>query len=506
MADGSLYDLAIIGGGINGTGIARDAAGRGASVVLFEQGDLASGTSSASTKLIHGGLRYLELREFRLVREALLEREVLWQAAPHIIWPLRFVLPLAPGMRPAWLLRLGLFLYDHLGGRRSLPGSRPLDLTRDERGAPLRPELRRAFEYSDCWVEDSRLVVLTALDAAERGASIGTRTLVAGAERLPDRWLVRVRTPSGAREVQARVLVNAAGPWVGRVLDALSVRAAAATRLVQGSHIVVPRLFEHGRAYIFQNPDGRIIFAIPYEHDFTLIGTTDRDYLGDPAEVAASEDEIAYLCSTASRYFRQPIARDHVVWSFSGVRALYDDGAPSAQEATREYVLSLDAPQGAAPLLSVFGGKITTYRRLAEAALGEIADHCPAARRPAWTASAPLPGGDFPRDGYEPLTARFRREHPFLDEPLARRLVRAYGTRAWRILAGARGMGDLGPVIGSNLTTREVRYLVEEEWAQSAADILWRRSKLGLRFSPDEVARLDRLVASLVQPAEASSA
>ncbi|ACL56241.1 glycerol-3-phosphate dehydrogenase [Methylobacterium nodulans] len=505
-----LYDLAIIGGGINGCGIARDAAGRGASVVLFEQNDLASGTSSASTKLIHGGLRYLERAEFRLVREALREREVLWANAPHIVWPLRFVLPHGPGLspasglRPAWLLRLGLLLYDHLGGRKRLPGTYSLDLARDEAGAPLKPGFRRAFEYSDCWVEDSRLVVLNARDAAARGAAIRTRTRVVAANRLADRWELTVEAAGRRETVQARALVNAAGPWVAQVLTGVvRAKAAAGVRLVQGSHIVVRRIFRHDRAYIFQNADGRIVFAIPYERDFTLIGTTDRDYHGDPAEVAASEEEIAYLCAAASAYFREAVRREDVVWTYSGVRPLYDDGATKAQEATRDYVLALDAGPGRAALLSVFGGKITTYRRLAESALEHLRDHVAAARAPAWTGQARLPGGDFPATGFEPLVAAIRREYPFVEAGLAARLVRAYGTDAREILAGARSPADLGRVFGADLTEREVRYLMRREWAMRAEDVLWRRSKLGLRLEAAQAAALD---AFMREDAVASSA
>lgn len=490
----TLYDLAIIGGGINGCGIARDAAGRGASVVLLEQGDLAGATSSASTKLIHGGLRYLEHREFRLVREALREREVLLRAAPHIVWPLRFVLPHQPGLRPAWLLRLGLALYDGLGGREILPRSRALDLTRDEAGAALKPAFTRGFEYSDCWVEDARLVVLNAQDAAARGAAIRPRTRVVSAARAGGIW--RIETEEGGRRstLEARALVNAAGPWAGTVLALAGAGPASGgtIRMVQGSHIVVPRLFAHERPYIFQDPDGRIVFAIPYERDFTLIGTTDRDYRGEPGDVRASEEEIAYLCRAASEHFRDPVVPGDVVWTYSGVRALFDDGATAAQEATRDYVLRLDEPDGAAPLLSVFGGKITTYRRLAESAMATLASPArPWAGAPDWTASAALPGGNFPHDGYPALVARLRADYPFLAPRHAERLVRAYGTRAWRLLGGAAGAGDLGPVFGADLTAREVDYLVAEEWAREAPDILWRRSKLGLRVAPEDVRRLE---------------
>lgn len=494
-----IFDLAVIGGGINGCGIARDAAGRGAKVVLFEQGDLASATSSASTKLIHGGLRYLEHYEFRLVREALMEREVMWRLAPHIVWPLRFVLPHHRGLRPWWFLRLGLFLYDHLGGRRLLPGTRTLDLTRSEAGKPLKPLFTRAFEYSDCWVEDSRLVVLNARDAAERGAAIRPRTRVTSAQREGDRWAITVCGPAGTAEtIEARALVNAAGPWVGEVLGGV-VRSntRAAVRLVQGSHIVVPRLFDHDRCYIFQNADNRIVFAIPYEQDFTLIGTTDNDYKGDPAAAHASEEEIAYLCAAASEYLRKPVQRQDVVWTYSGVRPLYDDGASKAQEATRDYVLTLDAPAGAPALLSVFGGKITTYRKLAEAALEKLQGHLAAASRPAWTSTQPLPGGDFPPTGFDAAVAASRSARPWLDARLARRLVRAYGTRAERILAGATALSDLGPVFGADLTGAEVAYLMDEEWATTADDVLWRRSKLGLHFVPEQRAVLARYMAGI---------
>ena len=493
MTHPTMFDLAIIGGGINGAGIARDAAGRGWSVLLAEKNDLAAATSSASTKLIHGGLRYLEYYEFRLVREALMEREVLWGIAPHIIWPLRFVLPHHAGIRPAWLLRTGLFLYDHIGGRKYLPPTRTLDLRTDPAGAALQPRFTRGFEYSDCWVEDSRLVVLNARDAALRGAEILTRTAVTSAVRDNGAWTVSL---DSGRTIRARALVNAAGPWVSDVLGTvLRANAPARVRLVKGSHIVVPRLVAHDRCYIFQNADNRIFFAIPYERDFTLIGTTDQDFQGDPADVHISEGEIAYLCAGASDYFRRPVTPDQVVWTYSGVRPLYDDGASAAQAATRDYVLSLDAPAGQPALLSIFGGKITTYRRLAEAALAKIAPHLPTphpAQTEGWTARAALPGGDFPRDGYEALVAEFRSRHGFLAEPLARRLVRAYGTSTAAILDGATSLGDLGPAYGAGLTEAELAYLKREEYVTTAADALWRRSRLGLRLSPAEIERIDR--------------
>jgi glycerol-3-phosphate dehydrogenase len=490
------YDIAIIGGGINGCGIARDAAGRGLKVFLCEQNDLASGTSSWSTKLIHGGLRYLEYYEFRLVREALMERETLWGIAPHIIWPLRFVLPHAKGLRPAWLLRLGLFLYDNLGGRKLLPGTRTLDLRSDVAGAPLKPgAFTRGFEYSDCWVDDARLVALNARDAANRGATVRTRTKAVSALRGKDEWTLLVEDKDTAErsKVTAKILINAAGPWVADVLSAtLRVNTAAKVRMVQGSHIVVRKVFDHDRCYIFQNADKRIIFAIPYERDFTLIGTTDRDYKGDPADVKATPEEIEYLCKAASEYFSQQIAPSDVVWDYSGVRPLYDDGASAAQAATRDYVLTLD-DEGVAPLLSIFGGKITTYRRLAEAALEKLNAHLPttiAAKR-GWTGREKLPGGDFPPQGFDALRAELTRTYPWLAEGHARRLVRAYGTRAFEILVNATTPTSLGRHFGADLTEAEVMYLMREEWARTAQDVIWRRSKLGLRLTPDEVAGLE---------------
>ncbi len=504
---GAAYDLAIIGGGVNGCGIARDAAGRGASVILFEQNDLASGTSSASTKLIHGGLRYLELYEFRLVREALQERDVLWRVAPHIIWPMRFVLPHHRALRPRWLLRIGLFLYDHLGGKL-LPGSRSLDLTADAAGVPLKPSFRHAFEYSDCWVEDSRLVVLNARDAAERGAEIRTRTRVVEAARAADHWRLTVESARfGRQQVVAKALINAAGPWVGSVHQQMTrSNAPAPVRLVQGSHIVVPRMFEHDRCYIFQNADERIVFAIPFERDFTLIGTTDRDYHGDPGDVAASPEEISYLCAAVSEYFRKTVTPADVVLSYSGVRPLYNDGASKAQELTRDYVLHLDAADGAAPMLSVFGGKITTYRRLAELALDKLKGHLAASERAAWTAHAPLPGGDFPHHGYDELVAETQRAHPYLAPAHTARLVRAYGTRVTRVLDGARSTADLGEVFGHDLTAREVAYLMTQEWAESAEDVLWRRSKLALRFTDAQTAALDQFMQAGAKRAASSAA
>ena len=484
-----LYDLAIIGGGINGTGIARDAAGRGLSVLLLEQGDLAGATSSASTKLIHGGLRYLEHREFRLVREALAEREVLLRAAPHIAWPLRFVLPHHAGLRPWWVIRTGLFLYDHLGGRRILPPTRVVDLRRDPVGAPLKPAFTSAFEYSDCWVDDARLVVLNARDAASRGADIRTRTACVSARRVDGQWSLAL---SSQQEVHARVLVNAAGPWVSNVLStALGQNAPTRIRMVKGSHIVVRRLFQHDRCYIFQNRDGRICFAIPYEQDFTLIGTTDEDYEGDPATVSISSAEEAYLLDAVSRYLRVPIDPASIVWRYAGVRPLRDAGSGKAQEATRDYVLELE---GSPPVLSVFGGKITTYRRLAEAAMTKVAPFFPALPGP-WTADASLPGGNFPWDGVAVLHKSIMEHYSFLDCKTVNRFVRSYGTLATEMLGEAAKQNDLGRVIGADLTEREVAWLRRTEWAQSADDILWRRSKLGLRFDASQRLALENVLA-----------
>ncbi len=492
-----VFDLAIIGGGINGCGIARDAAGRGLSVFLCEQSDLASGTSSASTKLIHGGLRYLEYYEFRLVREALQEREVLWRVAPHIVWPLRFVLPHHKGRRPAWLLRLGLFLYDHLGGRKKLPPTRVLDLKTDAAGKPLKQsELGKAFEYSDCWVEDARLVALNAADAARHGAEIRTRCRAVTAKRAGDHWSVTVEdVGSGVKEeIRAKVLVNAGGPWVARVLqDVTQAETKAKVRLVQGSHIVVRRLFEHDRCYIFQNTDGRIVFAIPYEQDFTLIGTTDQDYEGPLGGIKASAAEIDYLCGLANSYFSKQITPADVVWTYSGVRPLYDDGASAAQAATRDYVLVLDGESGQPALLSVFGGKITTYRRLAEHALEKLAPFLGprAADKKGWTGREPLPGGEFPADGVGAQVEALLKRSPFLARAHATRLVRAYGTKANEVLGPARSAADLGRDYGATITDAELDYLMREEWAERAEDVLWRRSKLGLRVSAEQAATID---------------
>ena len=507
-------DLFVIGGGINGCGIARDAAGRGLKVTLAEMGDLASATSSASTKLFHGGLRYLEYFEVRLVREALIERETLLVAMPHISWPMRFVLPyhrdmrfegstptsrilntVMPwmrGRRPAWLIRLGLFLYDNLGGRKILPGTRTLRLPGTPEGAALEPRFERAFEYSDAWVEDSRLVVLNARDAVARGATILTRTKVVSAARDGDVWQVTVEDlATGARRIiRARMLVNAGGPWVGDIIRTkVRSNATDGVRLVRGSHIVTKRLYDHDKCYFLQGEDGRIIFAIPYETDFTLIGTTDAEHDNPDRAPVCTEQERDYLIAFANRYLARKISAADVVWTYSGVRPLYDDGAKSATAATRDYVLKVD-DAGGAPLLNCFGGKITTYRRLAEHALEKIVPYFPGTPG-AWTARVPLPGGDFPVDGVRALVDRLREDHPFLSDFWAGRLVRAYGTEAPSVLAGAARPEDLGEDFGATLTAREVSWLMDHEFARTAADVVWRRSKLGLRMTAEQVARVD---------------
>jgi len=495
-----VYDIAIIGGGINGAGIARDAAGRGLSVFLCEKSDLGSGTSSASTKLIHGGLRYLEHYEFKLVRHALREREILWRIAPHIIWPLRFVLPHRKGLRPAWVLRLGLFIYDHLGGRQKLPGTKTLRLSRDPAGEPLRDVSRVGFEYSDCWVQDNRLVVLNARDAEAHGADIRTHVLCTGAVRDRDFWQVMVEeVETGRRQtIHARALVNAAGPWVDQVLAKVSPgnQAAGSIRLVKGSHVVVPRLYEHDRCYIFQNADGRIVFAIPYEDDFTLIGTTDVDYEDEPENASISAGETAYLCEAASSYFKRSVTPADIVWTYSGVRPLYNDGAANAQETTRDYVLTMDAATGEAPLLSVFGGKITTYRCLAEDALRKLSVHFPQWMSNAgWTGRTPLPGGHFEAGAADRIAHDLGRQYPFLTGRAARRLVRHYGVDARKILAGARSMSDLGRSFGPDLSEAEVRFLMRYEYARSAEDVVFRRTKAGIRMRAEDISELDTWMA-----------
>lgn len=516
--DTEQYDLLVIGGGVNGCAIARDAAGRGLSVCLVEKDDLASATSSASTKLFHGGLRYLEYFEIKLVREALQERGTLLRAMPHISWPMRFVLPYnekmrfegdtptskllsffmpwMKGRRPAWLLRTGLFLYDTLGGRKVLPGTSTVDLRSDPAGLPLKDEFAKAFEYSDCWVEDSRLVALLARDAAERGSDIMTRTRLVEAKRQGAGWVATLEdAPSGERFIRrARMLANAGGPWVHDLIVRTGQKQIKAdVRLVKGSHIVTRRLYDHDKAYFLQGKDGRIIFLIPYERDYTLIGTTDREHHDPETRPEISDSERDYLLSFASEYLKVPVSAEDIVWSYSGVRPLYDDGATSATAATREYVLLLNDNEDAL-VLDVFGGKITTHRRLAEQAVDRLtkADGRPLDR---WTADASLPGGDFPIDGVEALIDGLRQQYDFIDEAWARRLIRAYGTDAQKLLSGARSADDLGERFGTNLTAREVDWLVRHEFARSVDDILWRRSKLGLRTSEADAARLGEYLA-----------
>lgn len=482
-----VYDLAVVGGGINGVGIAADAAGRGLSVFLCEKDDLAQHTSSASSKLIHGGLRYLEHYEFRLVREALAEREVLLAKAPHIVRPMRFVLPHRPHLRPAWMIRAGLFLYDHLGKREKLPGSRGLKFGA---GSPLKADIARGFEYSDCWVDDARLVVLNAMAARENGAHVHTRTRCVSARRSKGLWHIHLERADGTLlSIRARALVNAAGPWVAKFIkDDLKQKSPYGIRLIQGSHIVVPRLYEGEHAYILQNEDRRIVFAIPYLERFTLIGTTDREYQGDPAKVAISAEETAYLLDVVNRHFKQQIGEKDILRTYSGVRPLCDDESDDPSAVTRDYTLSLEAHPGEAPLLSVFGGKLTTYRKLAESALAQLAPFFPSAK-PSWTASQPLPGGEQ-MDSQAELAEALCNRFGWLPDSLARRWAGTYGSRTWALLDGVQNLTDLGEHLGSGLYTREVDYLCREEWATGLDDILWRRTKLGLFMTPGQQERL----------------
>lgn len=482
------YDLVVVGGGINGAGIARDAVGRGLRVLLCEQGDLASGTSSASSKLIHGGLRYLEHYEFRLVAKALGEREVLLRIAPHVVRPLRFVMPHVPGLRPRWMMRIGLFLYDHLDMRRHkrLPGSKAVRFDQHDAGGALRSEFRDGYEYSDAWVDDARLVVLTALDASERGATILTQTRCVGATRSEEGWAIDLEGPEGVRSVRARALVNAAGPWVGDFLEQIGRDGARQVRRVKGSHIVVRRLFEHDYGYIFQNPDRRVVFALPFEGEFTLIGTTEEEFDGDPSEAAISDGEIAYLCETVNRFFEQATTASDVVHSFAGVRPLLEEEETDPSTVTRDYRLDLD--EDGAPLLSVFGGKITTYRKLAEEAVGKLQGHLGGGEP--WTENAPLPGGEIPEGDLNQVLQRLVLRYPWQDEEMRLRLARAYGTRAEEVMGTARSLDDLGEDFGGGLSERELRYLVEVEWARTADDVLWRRSQLGLWLTEAQQTRV----------------
>ena len=503
------FQLAVIGGGINGCGIARDAAGRGVKTFLCESGDLASATSSASTKLVHGGLRYLERFHFRLVRESLRERETLLRAAPHLVRPMRFVLPHRPDMRPAWMMRLGLALYDALAGRELLPPSRKIILKDDPARADLAPNFSAAFEYSDCWADDSRLTIQIARDAARRGAKIQTRARCVGAFRENGHWILNLQTAQGPEKIRARALANAAGPWAADVAG-MAASDLPRPRLVRGAHIVTPKFFGGARAYLMQGDDRRVVFAVPFESDFAMIGTTDRDHRGDPASARCEDDEAEYLLNVARRFFKN--APSEIVWRFAGVRALFDDDENAqAQDASRDYRLIVDAPRDSAPLLNVCGGKLTTHRRLAEFALEKLRPWLPEMGS-SWTATAPLPGGDFPPDGAKNLETALRARFPTLGESDARRLINAYGTEAPKILSnngeggrerdgkgegegemgeGRDGGNDWGEHFGAGLYAREVWHLMREEWAQTAEDILWRRSKLGLRLAAPQVARLD---------------
>lgn len=504
------FDLFVIGGGINGVGIARDAQGRGLQVGLAEMDDLASATSSASTKLFHGGLRYLEFFEIKLVRKALIEREVLLRNMPHISWPMRFVLPYhkdmrfeggtptsrllgtfmpwMKGRRPAWLIRLGLFLYDNLGGREILPPTSTVDLTKGPEGKPLHDKFEKAYEYSDCWIEDSRLVALNARDAKERGASIMTRTKVVAADQRDDHWIITLDENGSISQVTTKVLVNAAGPWVEDVVrNTLKSKPLAGVRLVRGSHIVTKSLFDHGKSYFFQGEDGRIIFAIPYETDFTLIGTTDAAHEDLNERPKASQDEQNYLLDFVNSYFTKQLTQNDIVWTYSGARPLYDDGAKSATAATRDYVLTMDIDGPAR--LSVFGGKITTYRKLAENALTKLAVSI--GETDNWTAKAPLPGGDFPFEEVASRTEALVHKYSFLSGTWAARLFCAYGTDADVMLDGAKALDDLGQSFGATLTAREVNWLMDQEFAQRTEDVVWRRSKLGLRMTADQIQALD---------------
>jgi len=506
-------DLFVIGGGINGCGIARDAVGRGYSVTVAEMNDLASATSSASTKLFHGGLRYLEYFEFRLVREALIEREILLTAMPHISWPMRFVLPYhkdmrfdsetptsrlltffmpwLKGKRPAWLIRFGLFLYDTLGGRKFLPGTSTVDLRNSELGKPLKKYLQKAFEYSDCWVEDARLVLLNARDAQARGATIMVRSKVIAAEHKDDLWHVTIRTDTGeTKTIAAKMLVNAGGPWVEDIIkNTVHLKTNEGVRLVRGSHIVTRKLFDHDKCYFFQGQDGRIVFAIPYEGDYTLIGTTDAEHNDLTEKPTCTVEEQEYLLKFTNKYFEQEITKDDIVWTYSGVRPLYDDGASSATAATRDYVLRINT-SGGGPVLNVFGGKITTYRRLAESAL-EMIDETLGATTKIWTARVPLPGGDFPVNGVENLKNALQSQLPFFDAKTIQRLVRQYGTEATDIFEDATSLADLGEDFGNSITARELDWAVSHEWVKCAEDFLWRRTKLGLRVSDKDAAQID---------------
>jgi glycerol-3-phosphate dehydrogenase len=487
------YDVLVVGGGVNGCGIARDATGRGLKVALVEQNDLASATSSASTKLFHGGLRYLEYYEFGLVKKALVEREVLLRNMPHISWPMRFVIPHLSGMRPKWMLRAGLFIYDYIGGRKILPATKKIHLNKDPLGDPLIDEIKVGFEYSDCWVDDARLVVLNARDAADRGANIMTRTRFVSAKPKDGQWTARLHdTNTGkTKNIKTRVVINAGGPWVKNIIeDRIKTDTPENIRLVRGSHIVVPKLYEHDRAYFFQNSDGRLIFTIPYENDFTLIGTTDADHQGDPSNAKCSDEEAAYLCEIASRNFKENISPDDVVWSYSGVRPLHDTELGNASAASRDYEIKVRLVDDASPLINIFGGKITTFRKLSEQVVAELAPFTRMIGKP-WTHHAHLPGGDFAYQQKDTLIAQFRWDYPFLDEGQVRRMFKAYGTQATEMLRGITSVKKMGKNFGAGLTEIEVKWLMDREWARTVEDVIWRRTKLGLRLTAAQIQTLD---------------
>ena len=498
-----MFDVFVVGGGINGCGIARDAAGRGLSVCLAEKDDLGGKTSSGSTKLIHGGLRYLEHYEFNLVRKALIERERLWSLAPHIIYPLRFVLPHHEGLRPSWLLRLGLFIYDHLGGRRALPRSRKVSFASDQSGAPLKSDYKIGFEYSDCWVDDARLVILNAQDAAAKGAKVLPRHEVISVRGENGAWVIETRDRDSKKQrFQSRVLVNAAGPWVSNLTDSVIDGAISRRmRLIRGSHIVVPKLYAHNRCYLLQNSDDRIVFVIPYEEKFSLIGTTDREHEESLKQVIISEDEAQYLCASVNDYFHSSITLEDIVWSYSAVRPLFDDGNADAKSITRDYRITSEIDGTGAPLISVLGGKITTYRKLAEDVLSEV-NQALGVKNEGWTGSSPLPGGSFDFLRFDNEVEQLQQDYPFLSYPHAHRLMRLYGSLSREILGNAMTYRELGRFFGGNLYENEVRYLMEREWAMSVEDILWRRTKEGLNLSDGEVRTLSDFFKEIVSEAD----
>ncbi|MEP4705340.1 MAG: glycerol-3-phosphate dehydrogenase [Hyphomicrobiales bacterium] len=502
MSQQEVVDLFVIGGGINGTGIARDAAGRGLKVILCEKDDLAEGTSSRSGKLVHGGLRYLEYYEFRLVREALIEREVLMNAAPHIIWPLRFVLPHSPEDRPAWLVRLGLFLYDHLGGRKKLPGTRTLDLHRDPEGNVIDDKYKRGFEYSDCWVDDARLVVLNALDASNKGATVLTRSPCLSARREDGMWIVTTKNSITGKqtEYRAKIIINAAGPWVADVITRVArSNSSRNVRLVKGSHIIVPKFWEGEHAYLVQNHDKRVIFINPYEGDKALIGTTDISYEGRAEEVSVDDEEVDYLIAAVNRYFKKKLTLDDVLEKYSGVRPLFDDGQGNPSAVTRDYVFDLDET-GGAPILNIFGGKITTYRELAERGISKIGKFFPNMGKE-WTAEAPLPGGNMENADYDAFRKKLKKNYPWMSRSLRHHYGRLYGTLVTEIVGNARDLSGLGQHFGADLYEAEVRYLVKNEWALSAQDILWRRTKHRLHLTKNEIENFERWFATTLEEA-----